>query len=432
MARYLPIDPHLFINNRKNLAQHLKPNSLVILNSADSLLTNDDGRMFFRQNTDLFYLSGIDQEETILVLYPDAPRRVWKEMLFVKAPNEHTRVWEGSKYTQQEAQAITGIANIYWLTEFETMLHTLMREASHVYLNANEHDPRLINPPQTRDARFIAWCQNSYPLHQYERLAPIMRYLRAIKSATEIDLIREACMITEKGFRALLPLIRPGMMEYEIEAVLVSEFIRHRSDGFAYKPIIGSGANSCVLHYQANNQACQAGTTILIDIGAIYAHYCADITRVIPVNGYFTKRQRTVYNAVLRVMRQAQQMLVPGNNLSTYHQAIGEVMEEELTGLGLLTRTDLKNQDPKDPAYKKYFMHGTSHHLGLNTHDIGDVYRKFEPGMVFTIEPGIYIPEEKLGIRLENDFVISENGLKNLTATMPIEAEEIEALMNPM
>ena len=429
MVRYHKIDPSLFINNRKNLAQHLKPNSLVVLNANDIMPTNGDGIMPLQQNSDLFYLSGIDQEETTLVLYPDAPQTQWKEMLFLKETNEHIMTWEGQKYTQEEARDIAGIDNIHWLHEFESIFNTLLGQVEHVYLNTNEHT-KAASPVQTRDARFIEWCKHRYPLHKYERLAPIMHYLRAVKSAVEIDLMREACAITEKGFRSILPLIKPGIMEYEIEAALISEFIRHRSSGFAYEPMIGSGANACVLHYNANNQACQAGTTILLDAGAMYANYCSDLTRVIPVSGRFTQRQRAVYDAVLRVMRQAQQLLVPGNDLSTYHRAVGKVMEQELVGLGLLDRTDINNQDPKNPAYKKYFMHGTSHHIGLNTHDVGDTHREFKPGMVFTIEPGIYIREEGLGMRLENNFVIREGGLEDLMATTPIEAEEIEALMN--
>lgn len=385
--------------------------------------------MPLQPNSDLFYLSGMDQEETILVLYPDAPQVQWKEMLFLKETNERIMVWEGQKYTQEEARDITGIYNIHWLHEFKSTFDRLLKQAEHVYLNTNEHT-RAASPVQTRDARFVAWCRHRYPLHKYERLAPIMHHLRAIKSAIEINLMREVCAITEKGFRSILPLIKPGIMEYELEAALISEFIRHRSSGFAYKPMIGSGANACILHYHANNQPCQAGTTILLDAGAIYANYCSDLTRVIPVSGRFTKRQRAVYNAVLRVMRQAQQLLVPGNDLITYQQAVEEVMEQELVGLGLLDRTDIKNKDAKNPAYKKYFMHGTSHHIGLNTHDVGDTYRKFEPGMVFTIEPGIYIKEESLGMRLENNFVIREDGLEDLMATIPIEAEEIEALMD--
>jgi Xaa-Pro aminopeptidase len=427
--RYKKIDPSLFMNNRKKLAKHLKPNSLVVLNANDIMPTNGDGVMPFRQNSDVFYLSGIDQEGTILILYPDAPKEEWKELLFIKETNDHIMVWEGQKYTGETASDTSGIAHIHWLAAFSDVFNTLMGRADYIYLNSNEHT-RAVLDVQTRDVRFMEWCRKKYPLHKYERLAPIMQHLRAVKSAPEVDLIREACNITEKGFRKVLPRIKPGIMEYEIEAVLIGEFTRHRSKGFAYDPIVASGANACVLHYVANNQPCQPGDTILLDVGAEYANYKADLTRVVPLSGRFTRRQRAVYEAVLRVMRQAQQLLVSGNDLVTYHQQIGVVVEQELLGLGLLDRTDIKNQSPKHPAYKKYFMHGTSHHIGLDTHDVGDVHRKLEPGMVLTIEPGIYIREEGLGVRLENIFVIREEGLENLMASIPIEVEEIEELMH--
>jgi Xaa-Pro aminopeptidase len=430
MARYHSINPNLFISNRKKVLQLLKPRSLVVLNANDIMPTNADGTMPFRQNSDLFYLSGIDQEESILVLYPDAPHESYRELLFVKETNEQMMIWEGQKYTKPEAKAISGIKHIYWLSEFEKVFAKLMAHTEHIYLNTNEH-LRADNPVQTRDARFIAWCQSLYPLHRYERLAPIMEHLRAVKSEPEIGFMREACKITEKGFRSVLPLIKPGIMEYEIEAELIREFIRNRSRGFAYGPIVASGANACVLHYEANNQTCKAGDTILLDVGAEYANYASDMTRVVPVSGRFTARQRAVYDAVLRIMQEAKTMLVPGNDLINYHRALGEVVEHELIGLKLLDRTDIKNQDSENPAYKKYFMHGVSHHIGLNTHDVGDIYRKFEPGMVLTIEPGIYIREEGLGIRLENNFVVCEQGgPEDLMATIPLEADEIEMLMN--
>ncbi|OJW68381.1 MAG: X-Pro aminopeptidase [Candidatus Amoebophilus sp. 36-38] len=428
MLRYAPIHSNLFINNRKRLIQHLEPNSLVVLNANDIMPSNGDGILEFRQNSDLFYLSGIDQEETILLIYPDAPKNQWKEIIFVKETNEHIAVWEGQKYTQEVAQATSGISSIHWLHEFENIFHILMEQAEHVYLNSNEHI-RANSPVETRDRRFTKWCKDKYPLHKYERLAPIMHQLRMIKSEVEIELIRQACSITEKGFRRILPLVKPGIMEYEIEAELIYEFIRNRSRGFAYAPIIASGANACVLHYNNNNQSCEPGTTILLDVGAEYANYCSDLTRVIPVSGRFTIRQQAVYQAVLRIMRQAQQMLVVGNDLNMYHQALVEVIEKELIDLGLLSWEDIKHQDPKNPAYKKYFMHGVSHHLGLNVHDVGNIYQKFKPGMVFTIEPGIYIREEGLGIRLENNYVIREQGLENLMEHIPIELDEIEELM---
>mgnify|MGYP001102534561 CR=1 FL=1 len=429
MLRYYTIDSSLFINNRKKLTSCLKPNSLVILNANDIMPTNADGVMPFRQNNDLFYLSGIDQEETKLIIYPDAPRNGWKEILFIKKTNEHIAIWEGQKYTQEIAQTTSGIANVYWLDEFDSILHMLMEQVEYVYLNSNEHI-RADSPVETRDMRFATSCKHKYPLHKYERLAPIMHQLRMVKSELEINLIRQACAITEKGFRRILPLIKPGIMEYEIEAELIHEFICNRSRGFAYAPIIASGANACILHYNNNNQRCQPDTTILLDFGAEYANYCSDLTRVIPVSGRFTSRQRAVYSAVLHIMHEAKKMLVPGNNLTTYHQALGEVVEKELVELGLLSIEDIKNQDPKIPAYKKYFMHGVSHHLGLDVHDVGNIYARFEPGMVFTVEPGIYIREEGLGIRLENDVVIRENGIEDLMATIPLEIDEIEELMH--
>lgn len=427
--RYQKIASSFFVNNRKKLTEYLKPNSLVVLNANDILPTNGDGVMPFRQNSDLFYLSGIDQEETLLVLYPDAPKAAWKELLFVKETNEHIKVWEGQKYTQEAAHEISGIMHVYWLNTFTTLFHTLMRQVEHIYLNTNEHGKAVLEVP-TRDARFMEWCMQKYPLHKYERLAPIMHHLRAVKSATEIALIQRACEITEKGFKKILPLIKPGIIEYELEAELVGEFIRHGSRGFAYDPIVASGANACILHYVANDQLCQAGDTILLDVGAEYANYKSDLTRVVPVGGRFTSRQRAVYEAVLRVMREAQQLLVPGNDLTTYHQQVGEVVTRELVGLGLLDHAAIKNHPPQYPAYKKYFMHGISHYIGLDTHDVGDAHRKLEPGMVLTIEPGIYIHEEELGIRLESIFVIKEEGLEDLMADIPIEIEEIEALMH--
>lgn len=429
MLRYHPIDSSLFINNRKKVSQLLQPNSLVVLNANDIMPSNGDGIMPFRQNSDLFYFSGIDQEENILILYPDAPKKEWREILFIKESNENIVIWEGKKYTFETAQATSGISSIYCLDEFEHSFRMLMEQVDHVYLNSNEHI-RASNPVETRDMRFTDWCKSRYPLHSYQRVAPLMHHLRMVKSDIEIDLIKKACDITEKGFRRILPLVKPGMMEYEIEAEFSHEFIRNRSRGFSYEPIIAAGANACVLHYVNNNQPCQAGTTILLDVGAEYANYAADMTRVIPVNGRFTARQRAVYNAVLHVMRQAQQMLVSGNDMTTYHQAIVPIVEKELVDLGILSLEDIKRQDPKHPAYKKYFMHGVSHHLGLLVHDVANVYKPFKAGMVLAVEPGIYIREEGLGVRLETNIVIREKGIEDLMANIPLEADEIETLMN--
>lgn len=384
--------------------------------------------MAFRQNSDLFYLSGIDQEESILLLFPDARDERMKEVLFVRESNEHILVWEGYKLTKEQARDVSGIQTVYWAHEFKQVLNTLMAEAEHVYLNTNEH-LRAVVEVETRDARFIKWCQETYPLHRYERSAPIMHHLRAIKSDIEIELIKKACHITELGFRRLLQFIKPGVMEYEVEAEICHEFIRNRSRGPAYDSIIASGANACILHYTDNSRKCKDGDLLLMDFGAEYANYAADMTRTLPVNGKFTKRQREVYESVLRVMKAATQMLVPGNSLDQYHAFVGTVMENELIGLGLLNEGDVRNQDPAKPLYKKYFMHGTSHFLGLDVHDVGNKYRPFEAGMVFTCEPGIYIREEGIGVRLENDILVTRSGPVDLMKDIPLEADDIERLM---
>lgn len=426
--KYLPIDFNLFIENRKRFCKQLKPNALAVFNSNDIMPTNADGTMPFRQNNDLFYLSGIDQEESILVIFPDSQSLKHTEILFLKETSEEIAIWEGAKLNKEEAHKVSGIKTVYWLSQFETVFKGLMSECEHVYLNTNEHN-RAVVEVETRDARFIKWCKNLYPVHEYERSAPIMQSLRAIKSKQEIDLIQTACNITEKGIRRILGFVKPGVMEYEIEAELAHEFIRNRSRGFAYSPIIASGFNACVLHYIDNNKVCNKGDVILLDVGAEYANYASDLTRSIPVNGKFTKRQKEVYNAVLRVMRAATKMLIVGNNIDTYHMEVGKIMEDELIGLGLLKAADVAKQNPDAPLYKKYFMHGASHFLGLDVHDVGSRFRPFEEGMVFTCEPGIYIREENLGIRLENNFLIAKDGAVDLMANIPIEADDIEELM---
>ncbi|WP_247232157.1 aminopeptidase P family protein [Telluribacter sp. SYSU D00476] len=427
--RYQSIDKALFIENRRRLASILKPKSLVILNANDIMPTNADGTMGFRQNTDLFYLSGVDQEETILVLFPEHPDERMREVLFLRETNEYIAVWEGEKLTKEQAREVSGIQRIYWTHEFEQVFRNIVFEAERVYLNTNEHT-RNDSLVQTREARYIREFRERYPLHQLDRLAPLMHYLRAIKQPQELALLQEACDITRAGFHRLLKFVKPGVMEYEVEAELLHEFVRSRSRGFAYQPIIASGANACVLHYLQNNQPCKDGEILLLDVAAEYANYNADLTRSIPVNGRFTERQRQVYDAVLRVFKAAKSMLVPGNIWDDYHVEVGKVMESELIGLGLLTKEAIEKQDPELPAYKKYFPHGTSHFLGLDVHDVGNKYRRFEPGMVFTCEPGIYIREEGLGIRLENDILITADGNKDLMADIPIEAEEIEEIMN--
>ena len=427
--KYKPIASELFVGNRKKLAKLLAPGSIAIFQSNDVMPTSADGTMPFVQDADLYYLTGIDQEETILVMSPNFPDEKMREILFLKKTNEHIAVWEGHKYTKDEAREASGITIILWTDDFEQSIGTLMAEAHEVYLNCNEHI-RAVVEVETRNARFIKWCQTHYPLHNYRKVAPLMHKLRAIKSEHEIKQIATACDITEKGFRRVLEFVQPGVTEYEIEAEYLHDFIRNRSDGFAYDPIIASGDRACVLHYVENNKTCQQGEVLLMDVGASYARYNADMTRSIPVSGRFTKRQAAVYDAVLLVMREAMEMLTPGNTISQYHKEVGLRMESELVGLGLLDRTDIKHQDPSRPAYKKYFMHGTSHHLGLNVHDVGNIYRPFESGMVFTVEPGIYIPDEGLGIRLENNVVIQENGILDLMENIPLQPEEIEDIMN--
>lgn len=428
--RYQDLPASLYIKNRKKLVNKLSPEkSIAVLHSNDILPTNADGTMRFRQNNDLFYLTGIDQEETILLLCPDFPNEQMREILFIRETSEHIAVWEGHKYTQEEAFAVSGIKNIQWVQNFESVFNSLMVLGEHVFLNTNEHLRAEVRV-ETRDARFIHTCKNRYPLHQYHRLAPLMHELRSIKESEEIGQMQIACDITEKGFRRILDFVRPGVMEYEIEAEYIHEFMMNRSRGFAYEPIIASGASACVLHYVENNRECRDGELLLFDVGAEYGNYNADMSRTIPVNGRFTKRQKEVYNAVLRVQRSSMGLLRPGINIQDYHKEVGRIMEGELMTLGILDQTDVNNQDPNKPLYKKYFMHGTSHHLGLDVHDVGTMYNPISPGMVFTVEPGIYLPEEGLGIRLENNIVIQENGYQDLMKNIPIEVEEIEELMN--
>ena len=426
--KYVKIDRQLFVRNRVRFCKELKVKSLAIFNSNDIMPTNADGTMEFRQNNDIFHLSGVDQEESILLVFPDSFHAKHKEILFLKETNEHIAVWEGAKLNKEKAFETSGIKTVYWLDKFETILKTLMSEAEHVYLNSNEH-LRANREVETRDARFGKWIRETYPIHEYERSAPIMHKIRAIKDPVEIELIQKACDLTESAFRKIIKTIKPGVMEYEIEADIINEFVRNRSRGFAYTPIIASGESACVLHYIDNNQACKDGDVILMDFGAEYGNYASDMTRCIPINGKFTPRQKEVYNAVLRVMKAATKMLVPGNYLHEYHIEVGKLMEKELLGLGLISQEDIENQNPEWPAYKKYFMHGTSHYLGLDVHDVGSWTTPIEAGMVFTCEPGIYIPEESLGIRLENDVLVTENGPDDLMKNIPLEADEIEELM---
>ena len=427
--KYLPIGKELFIQNRAKFISKLQSNSIAIFQSSDIMPTSADGTMPFKQDANIFYMSGIDQEESILLLAPEFPDERLREVLFLRETNDQIAIWEGHKYTKAEATEASGIKTVKWLSEFESTLNSILAETDHIYLDSNEHI-RNGSQVETRTDRFVNWCQSQYPLHKYHRIAPLIYDLRCVKEQREIELIQHACDITEIGFRRILEFTKPGVWEYELEAELSYEFLRNRATRFAYDPIIASGGNSCVLHYIENNKQCHDGDIILFDVGAEYANYNADMTRVIPVNGKFTKRQRQVYDAVLRVKNEATELLAPGSSIPEYHKAVGEIMTKELMALGLLSKTDVEKQDPNYPAYKKYFMHGTSHHLGLNVHDVASIYKKFEPGMVFTVEPGIYIPEENIGIRLEDNIVITKDGHINLMRNIPIHADEIESLMN--
>lgn len=429
--RYQKINKELFVANRKRLVKELKSGSVAVFNANDIMPTNADGTMKFRQNNDLFYLTGVDQEESILVICPDYPDKKMREVLFLRETNEQIATWEGHKLTKTEARDVSGIETVMWLSEFHRVFNMMMvmGGVEQVYLNTNEHY-RADILVESRDARFIEWCKDRYPLHRYERVAPIMSKLRAIKSKHEIELLQVACHITEKGFRRILQFVKPGVKEYEIEAEFVHEFIRNGSRGFAYEPIIASGASSCVLHYTENNKSCRAGDVLLLDVGAEYANYNADMTRTIPVNGKFTKRQRDVYNAVLRVKRAAYKLLRPGMVYFDYHKEVQKIMERELIKLKLIDRTDIKKQNPEKPLFMNYFMHGTGHHLGLDVHDTGNMFDKMKTGMVWTVEPGIYIKQEGLGIRLENNVVITNKGVHDLMRNIPEEADEIEELMN--
>ena len=428
--KYDRINKDLYIRNRKKFVEQMELGALAIFNSNDIFPISADSTMPFQQHRDILALSGVDQEESILVVFPGSFNKKHQEILFLKETNEHIAVWEGEKLTKENAFLTSGIKTVYWLTEFESVFKQLMAEADKVYINTNEHS-RANTEVETREDRFIKKLKQDFPSHHYLKCAPIMHRIRSIKGPEEIDLMQNACKITEKGFKRLLNFIKPVVWEYEIEAELMHEFLKNRSRGFAYTPIVASGKNACVLHYIENNQQCKDGDVILLDVGAEYANYSSDLTRCVPVNGRFTARQKEIYNAVLSVKNDAEKLLVPGTFLGEYHVEVGKLMERQLLNLGLLSKTDIKNQNPDWPAYKKYFMHGTSHFIGLDTHDVGLWNEPLKPGMVFTCEPGIYIPEEGLGIRLEDDLVVQENGAPfNLMKDIPLEAEEIESIMN--
>jgi Xaa-Pro aminopeptidase len=429
--RYTPIANDLFINNRKRLVKELKPGSLAVFNANDIMPTTADGTMAFRQNSDLFYLTGVNQEESMLVICPGFPEKRYREILFLREPSELLEKWEGHKLSREEARAVSGIDTVLWLSDFHKWFHHMMAMGGveHVYLNTNEHY-RAEVIVETRDARFISWCKEKYPLHQYQRLAPVMAGLRTIKQPAEIELMQRAVDITGKAFRRILTFLKPGVYENEVEAEYIHEFVRQGSRGHAYNPIIASGVNNTVLHYIENSRPCQAGDLLLIDAAAEYGNYNADLTRTIPVSGRFTKRQKEVYNAVLRVHQEAIKLMSSHLVYFDYHREVEKIMERELLGLKLISKDDVRRQRPGQEAFRKYYYHGTSHMLGLDVHDVGNMHAKMAVGSLWTVEPGIYIKEEGFGVRLENNVVILKKGVLDLTRNIPIEADEIESIMN--
>ena len=427
--KYDKINAQLFIKNRKNFASAMKKNSLAVFNSNDIYPISADSTIPFEQHTDILYLSGVNQEESVLILFPDCPKENFREVLFVRETNDHIAVWEGEKLTKEAAFETSGIKTVYWLQDLEKVFFEMSCYCDTFYINTNEHYRANVET-ETREARFTKWLLAKYPAHSVAKSNPILQRLRAVKDPIELDLMQQACNITEKGFRRILNFIKPTVWEYEIEAELLHEFVRNRSKGFAYTPIIASGNNANVLHYIENNQQCKAGDLILLDVAAEYATYKSDLTRIVPVSGKFSVRQKAVYNAVNQVKKEATKMLLPGTLWKEYHVEVGKLMTSELLKLGLLDKADIQNEDKNWPAYKKYFMHGTSHHIGLDTHDYGLLHEPMEANNVFTVEPGIYIPKEGFGIRLEDDVVIQEKGAPfNLMGNIPIEAAEIEDIM---
>jgi Xaa-Pro aminopeptidase len=426
-TRYGTLPASLFTENRARLRSMLKPNSLAVVNANDIFPTNADGSLRLVTNSDLFYLTGIEQEQSILLIYPDAHDEKQREILFIRDLHPLLETWEGHKLTQDEARNISGVERVHWLSEFPRLFHRLICESEHVYLNTNEHK-RAVIEVETREARFVADVKRQYPLHDYQRLARVMHQLRVVKSEAEIDVLQKACDLTGKGFRRLLKFVKPGVNEVEVEAELAHEFIRG-GGGFAYTPIIASGLNACALHYIANCDECRAGDLLLLDVAANFANYNSDMTRTIPVNGKFTPRQKAVYNAVLRVFRQSCDNLKPGKLVKDWQKEAEALIEKELVDLKLITTRQIKNQDADSPAFRRYFMHGVGHPIGLDVHDVGLTTEPMEAGWVMTVEPAIYIREEGFAVRLENTIVIGENGNTDLMKDIPIEAGEIEAAM---
>lgn len=428
--RYDSIPVSLFENNRKRFIAKMQNNSLAILTSNDVMPNNADDVMGFAQNNDLFYLSGIEQDETILVLYPDAFKEENRAVLFVKEVSEQTLIWDGDFLSKEKVSAISGIKNVKWIHEFEKTIQLFAFEADTIYLGHNEHIKRITSEMNTRQDRMIQWCKQKYPLHHYERVAKITRDLRPIKSDEEVDLIRKAISISVKGFKGLLKAVKPEVKEYELEAELAYQYIKNGGNRHAFKPIVASGKNACALHYNTNDSVCKDGEMILVDFGVCYANYNSDITRCLPVNGKFSARQREVYESVLYCLKEGSKFLKPGVLSKDYELQMANLIEAELVKLKLITLEEIASQDPEKPAYKKYFMHGTAHYLGLDVHDVGLYSKPFEKGMVLTCEPGIYIREEGIGCRLENDYLLTENGNINLSEEIPIEIIEIEQLIN--
>jgi len=428
--RYLPIDKQLFVDNRKNFSQQLKENSMAILFSADQSPRNGDQFHTFRQQSDLFYLCGIDQEKSILIIAPDHPNKSLRECLFLLKTNDIIAKWEGHKYTKEEAKLCSGIQSVFWLDDFEFNLNEIISECDNVYLNRNEY-PKFFPEVEEKNHREGDGIKSRFPLHNYFRSAPIMAHLRGVKSDIEKKLIEKACNLTDKAFRKVLQTTKPGMFEFEVQAEVDYIFTKNRANGHGYAPIIASGKNACVLHYIENNDECKDGDLLLMDFGAEYANYTADMSRTIPVNGKFSERQKQCYNAVLDVFKELKKLYVKGNNSIVINEKANELMEKEMVKLGLFTKKDIEKQDAEKPLYKKYFMHGVCHPIGLDVHDIGSKHRTFEAGMILTCEPGIYIPEENIGIRIENDILITEGAPVDLMKNIPVEVDEIENLMNP-
>lgn len=426
--KYLPVNPDIFIQNRKRFADRMEKQSIAIFNSNDELPTNGDAIYPFRQNADLYWLTGIEQEDSMLILFPDNPDPKYREVLVLVRPNELKEKWDGYRLRVNEARAISGIQTIVWLDSLDGLLQPWIHLASNIYLNSNEND-RKANLVPVRDYRYAAMMKERYPLHQYKRSAPILKELRAIKSALEVEVMQKAIDITENTFRRLLSFIRPGVMEYEIEAEIYHSFLSQRATGPAYGSIIASGDRARILHYTSNNQECKEGELLLMDFGAEYGRYCADLTRTVPVSGKFTRRQKTVYNACLHLHQYAASILKPGISIIDYTEKVGDEATVVFQKIGLLKKSEIKNEDPENRAYRKYLYHGISHHLGVDVHDLGTRTEPIKPGMVFTVEPGIYIEEEQMGIRIENNFWITRNGNKDLMKNIPITVEEIEACM---